>query len=187
MHKGKKRPRLFATAPGRIAFSIIVTAVVGFLYFYVSLPAINLQDGSFYTFLVVLGAVYIISAYLASGPDKDKEQEKPAEKASNDGQPESPFHELLNKTGKVRGGVRFVRRHCLPVGILLAAVLLVAAVGRSSPCPSSAPRPTGSCWTCRPATLPRTWPRSPSTRYPPWIGPAPTSWATARWAPSATW
>ncbi len=130
MHKGKKRPRLFATAPGRIAFSIIVTVVVGFLYFYVSLPAINLQDGNFYTFLVVLGAVYIISAYLASGPDKDKAQEKPAEKASSEGQPDSPFHELLNKTGKVRGGVRFVRRHCLPVGILLAVVLLVAAVGK---------------------------------------------------------
>ena len=36
---------------GKILVNLIVTAVVGFLYFYVALPAINLQSSDFYLFI----------------------------------------------------------------------------------------------------------------------------------------
>jgi len=38
--------------------SILVTIVVGLIYFYVNLPAVNLQATEFYTFVLVLCAVY---------------------------------------------------------------------------------------------------------------------------------
>ena len=39
---------------GRLLASLLITAVVGFVYFYVSLPAINPQSGDFYSFLCLL-------------------------------------------------------------------------------------------------------------------------------------
>ena len=37
---------------GSLLLSLLITAVVGFVYFYVSLPAINPQSGDFYSFLL---------------------------------------------------------------------------------------------------------------------------------------
>ncbi len=50
-----------------IVVSIVVTAVVGFFYFYLNLPAINLQSEQFYGFIFMLLAVYVISMMLLSG------------------------------------------------------------------------------------------------------------------------
>ena len=38
--------------------SILVTLVVGLIYFYINLPAINLHAAEFYTFVIVLCVVY---------------------------------------------------------------------------------------------------------------------------------
>ena len=39
---------------GRLLVSLLVTALVGFVYFYVTLPAINPQSSDFYSFLGLL-------------------------------------------------------------------------------------------------------------------------------------
>ena len=101
---------------GQVVFSLIVTALVGFVYFYVSLPAINFQDGDFYFFLILLCAVYIGCTVLTTV--------KRGVTGEGDGQ-------VVRTTGqKIRDGLHFIRRNCLPVGILLAVVLAAALVGK---------------------------------------------------------
>ncbi len=89
--------------PGKILLNLLVTLIFGLCYFYVTLPAINPQSGDFYAFVGVLCIVYVVCALITSG-----------------------FH--LAGTG-VGDYFRFVRSQCLPVGLLFAALLVVAAVG----------------------------------------------------------
>ena len=49
-----KKRRGPASKLGKILINLIVTAVVGFHYFYVALPPINLQSSDFYTFIGIL-------------------------------------------------------------------------------------------------------------------------------------
>ena len=53
--------------------SILVTVVVGLIYFYVNLPALNLHSAEFYTFIFILCAVYcgcnlVVTGFKATGP-----------------------------------------------------------------------------------------------------------------------
>ena len=84
--------------------------MVGFLYFYVSLPAINPQSSDFYTFLALLCVVYVICVFLLSGAPRDNVVRTPAE--------------------KLKEWVRCVKSRCLPVGILFVVVLAVALLGQ---------------------------------------------------------
>ncbi len=95
--------------PGRFLFSVIITALVGFVYFYFSLPAINPQDGQFYTFLGLLCLVYILCVSLLNVRPADNVVRSPGQ--------------LL------REWLHFVRRHCLPVGLVFAAVVVIAIFG----------------------------------------------------------
>ena len=52
---------------GKILVSLLITAVVGLVYFYVALPPINLQSSDFYTFVGILCVVYVLSALVSSG------------------------------------------------------------------------------------------------------------------------
>ena len=52
---------------GKVLFNLAVTLVIGAIYFYVSLPALNLQSGDFYSFIGLLCIVYVISALITSG------------------------------------------------------------------------------------------------------------------------
>ena len=88
---------------GKILLNLLVTAIVGFIYFYTSLPAINLQAGEFYVFVGLLCLVYVFCAFITSG-----------------------FH--LNGAG-IGEYFRFVKSQCLPVGLLFALLLIVAMVG----------------------------------------------------------
>ena len=106
----KKKSHLPKGRLGRTLFCIVITALVGFIYFYVSLPAINLQDGSFYSFLIFLCVVYIACVVLTTGV--------------------AAIVEENSVKGKVKGGFSFIKKHCLPVGIMLAVVLLAAVVGK---------------------------------------------------------
>ena len=94
---------------GRTAFSLIVTAVLGFLYFYVSLPAINLQDGEFYAFLILLCVIYAACTFITAARPMDNVVRTPGE--------------------WTREWLSFVRKSCLPAGILLGLVILVALIG----------------------------------------------------------
>ena len=105
-----KRGHLPKGRLGRTLLSIVITAVIGFLYFYVSLPALNLQAGEFYSFLALLCIVYTLSIFLLSGSSSDNVVRTPKEKA--------------------REWMRFVKSRCLPVGILFVAIIVVALVGQ---------------------------------------------------------
>ena len=47
--------------------SLIFTFIVGFIYFYFALPAINLQDESFYGFFFIMAFVYCLSYFVFEG------------------------------------------------------------------------------------------------------------------------
>ena len=116
----KKKGKLHAPKSkiGKIILNLLVTAVIGFIYFYVSLPALNLQDGGLYTFVGLLCVVYIVCAFITSG-----------------------FHLEEGKAATVTGGVvniqggklkdyfTFIKKQCLPIGILLGLLIVVAIVG----------------------------------------------------------
>ena len=95
---------------GRTVLSLVITALIGFVYFYVSLPAINPHSSDFYSFLGLLCVVYVICVFLLSGAPRDNVVRAPAE--------------------KLKEWFRFVKSRCLPVGILFVAVVLVALVGQ---------------------------------------------------------
>jgi len=95
---------------GRTLLSLFITALVGFVYFYLSLPALNFHDTQFYGFLGLLCVVYVICVFLLSGGPHDNVIRTPGE--------------------KIKEWFRFVKSRCLPVGILFMAVLVVAAVGQ---------------------------------------------------------
>lgn len=56
--------------------NLLVTAVVGGVYFYVELPAINLQNEQFYFFFFILAATYCVSAIVTSGIWRTQSQEE---------------------------------------------------------------------------------------------------------------
>lgn len=117
---GKKKGKLHApkSKVGKILLNLVITAVIGFIYFYVSLPALNLQDAGLYTFVGLLCVVYIVCAVITSG-----------------------FHLEEGKATTVTGGVvtfqggklkeylKFIKKQCLPIGILLGLLIVVALVG----------------------------------------------------------
>ncbi len=111
MEKGKRKLHLPKGRVGKLLFSVIVTALAGFIYFYVSLPAINFQDGEFYTFLIFLCAVYILTVVLTAVRTKEEQVVRT---------PQQKFWD----------GLKFIKTHCLPVGVLLVLVLAAALVGK---------------------------------------------------------
>ncbi len=108
MNNEGKKPRKNLSKPGKILINLLVTAVVGFIYFYMGLPAINLQSPDFYSFIFVLCLAYVASALVTSG--------------FRDGK----------TSGKARVGdyFRFIKQQCLPVGIFMVLLVVVALVGQ---------------------------------------------------------
>ena len=90
---------------GKLLVSLLVTAVVGLVYFYIALPPINLQSRDFYAFVGVLCVVYVLCALVPSGMN------------------------VAAGGGGVKDYLRFIKQQCLPVGILFLALILVALVG----------------------------------------------------------
>ena len=102
--------RIPRTAFGRTLISLGVTALVGFVHFYFSLPALNFHNEEFYGFLGLLALVYMGCIFLLSGG----------------------LHSDVEITGKekLKLWLRFIRNRCLPVGIAFVLVVLVALVGQ---------------------------------------------------------
>ena len=94
---------------GRTLLSLAVTAVVGFVSFYLTLPALNFHDKQFYSYLGLLCVVYVVCIFLLSGG----------------------MHSQVQMTGKEKllDWLRFIKSRCLPVGIAFVLVVLVALVG----------------------------------------------------------
>ena len=57
---------------GSLLVSLLITAAVGFVYFYISLPALNPQSGDFYSFLGLLCVVYTVCVFILSAKPMDK-------------------------------------------------------------------------------------------------------------------
>ena len=93
------QPRKPMGKAARILISLAVTLVFGLVYFYLSLPALNLQDGNFYTFAFVLCLVFVVASLFTSG------------------------FRMAPGSG-IREYIRFVKTQCLPAGVLM--VLLIA-------------------------------------------------------------
>jgi len=63
-----KKPRKAIKSPvARVAVNLLVTLLVGFIYFYFELPALNLQAPDFYVFALLMCGVYCLSAVITSG------------------------------------------------------------------------------------------------------------------------
>ena len=93
----------------RVLISLVITAVVGFIYFYVTLPALNPQSGDFYSFLILLCLVYTVCVFVMSVKPADSVARTPKE--------------------HLREWLHFVKKSCLPVLIIAGIILAVAAVG----------------------------------------------------------
>ena len=107
---GKKR-RSPRSKAGKILLNLVVTLVVGLVYFYVSLPALNPQSGDFYSFIGLLCITYVISALITSGFSSGLDQAA---------MPKEHFKEYF----------RFIKQQCLPIGVLFLALIAVALVGQ---------------------------------------------------------
>lgn len=103
---------------GKIIVNLLVTAVVGFVYFYSSLPALNLQSGDFYVFIGLLCVVYIVAAFFTSGFNMG--EDKASASASG---------VFVLQGDKLKEYFKFIKKQCLPIGILLALLIVVAIVG----------------------------------------------------------
>ena len=102
---------------GRTVLSLVITALVGFVYFYVSLPALNPHSGDFYSFLGLLCVVYLLAIFMLSGRPHEAD--------------ENPDVEVVHAPGeRIRDWLHFIKTRAMPVGVLFVAVLLVAGVGQ---------------------------------------------------------
>ncbi len=63
------RNRVLKSTASRIAASILLTLLFAAVYFYVSLPAINLHNSGFYAFIGICLLVYIVIAMILLGMD----------------------------------------------------------------------------------------------------------------------
>ena len=90
---------------GRLAFRLIITAVVGLIYFYVALPPINFQASEFYSFIALLCVVYVLCTLVTSGMS------------------------VLQGSRSPKDYLKFIKNQCLPAGVLLLAIILVGIVG----------------------------------------------------------
>ena len=65
--KAKAPRKAIGTPLGRTALNLAVTLLVGAVYYYAELPALNLHSGTLYVFVILLCAVYCVMAILTSG------------------------------------------------------------------------------------------------------------------------
>lgn len=99
--EAKKPRRAIGTPLTRVLICLGVTLAVGAAYFYLSLPAINLQDEGFYGFLFLLCVTYMVCAVITSG---------------------------FQGNG-AKGYFTFVKKQCKLPALILAAALVVIIVG----------------------------------------------------------
>lgn len=95
---------------GRTLISLAVTLIFAVIYFFVALPAVNLHSEQFYTYAALTCAVYVGCVFLLSG-GVDR----------NDGD---------TVKDKAKLWLNFIKTRCLPAGLLLAAILVIGAVGK---------------------------------------------------------
>ena len=106
----KKRFRVPRSKFGKILFNLAITVLVGLIYFYVAMPAINPQSGEFYAFALLVCVVYVVCALITSGFRSDTTV-------------------VVDAKTQIRDYFQFIRKQCLPIGILMGLLIVVAVVG----------------------------------------------------------
>ena len=86
----------------RLIVNLLITIVFGLVYFYFKLPAINLHDPQFYTFVILLAVVFCILSILSMG---------------------------LHKVSSGRELWQSIRKNCLPPVLVVAALVVIFLVG----------------------------------------------------------
>ncbi len=104
MDQQARRGRGPKSKAGKVILNALVTVIVGAIYFYLALPAINLHSKDFYVFIGVLCVVYFVCALVTSGMN-------------------------LDKSKGIKEYFSFIKTQCLPIGILFAALIVVAIIG----------------------------------------------------------
>ena len=100
--KRERKPRKsIGSKGGRIAVNTLVTLLVGAVFFYVQMPAINLHAEEFYGFVLLLCVTYCICALFTSG---------------------------FQGTG-AKGYFTFVKKQCTVPFFVVAALIVTALVG----------------------------------------------------------
>ncbi|MDD3192498.1 MAG: CvpA family protein [Oscillospiraceae bacterium] len=100
---------------GRVKQTLLclaVTLIVGLLYFYFELPAINLHSPDFYTFIFILCAVYCVAAVFTARIGMDAEERQPFQFTG--------FREFF----------AMMKRHCM-IPFFLCLALIVLYLGGS--------------------------------------------------------
>ena len=111
-----ERPKKQRSRLGNVLLNLVITLIVGALYFYVALPPLNLQSGAFYAFIGLLCVVYMICALITSG--------------FRVGSPiKAQGVHIIEVDFKPKEYLAFIKKQCLPVGLLLLLVLVVGLVG----------------------------------------------------------
>ena len=59
-----------------VLLSLLITAVLGALYFYITIPAINGHSESFYIFVIVLCVIYMVVSRLVRGGKEEKSSDR---------------------------------------------------------------------------------------------------------------
>ena len=149
---------------GQILWSLAITLLVGFAYFYVCLPAINLKDPEFYTFAGLLCVVFMVCSLITSGFRVA---------ATEQATPKNLFRDF----------VQGLKQQCLPVLLLFVALVLIALVGEVLSLPIFRASAYQKLLDVQTGDFSPTSPRSPSTRFQRWTVTRPIIWVTARWAP----
>lgn len=103
-NNGKRGFKMPSGRLGKVVINLLVTLVFGLVYFYVTLPALNLHSPDFYGFVFVLCVVYVLCALVTSG-----------------------FQAVQG--GGFREYFNFMKSQCLPILILLIALAAVYVVG----------------------------------------------------------
>ena len=152
-HSAKKF-HLPSSGLGRTLLSLLITAVVGFVYFYVTLPALNLHDSQFYSFLILLCIIYTVCVFLLSGGMHRDVVTTPKE--------------------KVKSWFSFVKSRCLPVLVVLIALLAAAVVGNVLSLPLLRATAYRDLLSVDNGDFTHDVTRSPSARSPPWTAPLPS-------------
>lgn len=86
----------------RVLANLLVTALIGFIYYYLRLPALNLQAQESYVFIGFLCIVYIISSLVTSG---------------------------MHITGGIREYGSYVKQQAKLPGIILVIIIIVSIIG----------------------------------------------------------
>lgn len=61
-----KKPRKAMSKGKSIFLSLLITIVFGFLYFYFSLPALNIHSGDLYVFIILLCLVWCAASLISA-------------------------------------------------------------------------------------------------------------------------